>query len=136
MYNTDLEHIKRVYISKIYVSDDGEVSYITNVPLGKEYVMEGITIVPNKRYIFSNPYYYHIEVIPEIRINDQWYDPYWNDQIGVRASYSYSELDNIVIQTGKLGLAMIPSSSGNGFNSLTETYTGSAKLRLIIRSKR
>lgn len=130
--------IRRVYISKIYVSSDGLLSYVTNVPIGTEYIHDCMSVVePGRRYVFDNPFMDHIEVIPEIQIGSIWADPKWNDQAGVIANYNTSNPDKIIVQTGQMGLAMPAYSSGNSFTTetLPTTYQSTAPIRLIIRRR-
>lgn len=128
--------IRRVYISKVYVDTDGVISYIVNVPRGNTHVMQiSAPIAGNTTYMFNNPYFEDIEVIPEIKLGSTWCNPYWNDQAGVMATYTRSKADKIIVQTGALGVAMIAPSSGNAFTEteLNTTQITAVPLRLRIR---
>jgi len=133
--NVDGNIVKRVYIAKVYVGGDGLIDYVVNVPQGHVHVQRiALDIFPSTTYTFDNPFFEPIRVTPEIKIGTQWCDPKWNDQIGVIASTPIQELDDIVIQTGALGLATIAPNSGNAFTdtNLVSTFNSSTKLRLII----
>jgi hypothetical protein len=139
MYNSQGVEICRVYIGKIYVEEDNTFSSCIPVPKGCSYTHKtNLSIVPNQTYILDNPFFECVDVIPKIYINGQWCDPKWNDQVGVIATYDFQRPNNVIVQTGSMGLAMPAVSSGNAFTveSLPTTTTAAAPLMLEIYKRR
>lgn len=138
MYNKDGNVVTRVYIGKLYVESDGTYSDPIPVPKGNSVIYKpNVNVVHNTTYIFDNPFFENVDVIPKIQIDDQWCDPKWDDQIGVSAIYDSQRPDNIIVQTGKLGLAMSPKSAGNAFldDNVSSTYSSPSPILLEIYKK-
>jgi hypothetical protein len=135
MYNSEGQQIYRVYLGKIYIEESNVFSNCVPVPKGSSYITRASVLAsPNQTYIFDNPFFEAVDIIPKIFINGQWCDPKWNDQAGVRASYDFQRPDHLIVQTGTMGIAMPAISAGNAFTSesVPTTVTTDAPLLLEI----
>lgn len=134
MQTSDGEIINRVYVGKVLVDTSGNIDKLLPVPIGDKHTIRAThAINPNRDYTFNNPYMEEVEVTPYILISGKWGDPKWNDQAGVRAIYDEKNPDQVSVQTGIMGLAMIAGSAGNIFSNISQTYTSPCDLRLKIK---
>jgi hypothetical protein len=86
----------------------------------------------NTRFLTDNPFIEPIEVRAEVFYNSMWFDTGWNDQIGIKATYSSSQEDKVIVQSGLMGTIACGQESGNGSGLTYPTVVAAVKTRVIV----
>lgn len=129
MYDSELNPLRRVYISKIYIDNvntsedldntinERKIVNIVNVPVGNSTILPIILdkeINLGDKVILDNPYIAPTEMYAQVKYKDKWGETGWNDQMGVLA-YPNPDSKNtsIIVQFGLMGYIASSTASGN-----------------------
>ena len=144
MYNQKYEPIHRVYIGKVYIGNREEdnsryIQKVLPVPIGNVAVIPVLGIQPElgDSIIVDNPFISPTECYIQVKYNGCWGETGWNDQMGVLAYPTPSDINNkITIQFGLMGFIASSSSSGNALNVEESVLTSEGlKFRLVVTKK-
>lgn len=137
MFDKNNAAIRRVYISRVYVSA-GIATSLINVPLGTKYTVPlGHDLVLSARYILDNPFMTDlVDVHAEVIYRNGWQRTEWNDQIGVTAAtHPQFGSTQLVVQCGQMGFLACGRESGSSFGSSFDTITNNLRTRIVIERK-
>ena len=136
MYDYEGNVIRKVYIAKLFVSDE-QITSVINTPIGYEYIQPVTSDqVLGGRELHISPFMGYCYTQAEVEYNNNWGPTEWNDQIGVKATPYYGDtLNYAVLQNGLMGFLACGKESGSGFGASFTTITTPMRTRIVFTRK-